>query len=444
MYEIDVLHDYFLVQITPDMEKFKKLGISGDLLRAIADEGFTEPSEIQEKAIPHVVAGKDVVGSAATGSGKTLAFGAAIVDRVSHTRKIQALIMAPTRELAEQVSHSLKKYSKYKHLSVATIYGGVDIKPQMYALREADVVVGTPGRLLDHLQRGTIDLSTVKVLILDEADRMLDMGFINDVEAIIKNCPLERQTLLFSATMSPDIKHLSRKYLKDPIDVSVESYVDASKLRQIYYDVPKHGKFSLLVHLLKEEQAGLVMVFCNTRRNADFVSKNLQRMQIDAMALHGGLTQNKRNRIMEKFKSGHAVILVCTDVAARGLDIKNVSHVYNYDIPKNPKEYVHRIGRTARAGKDGIAINVVSERDYDNFRRVMLNDELTIQKEELPQFETIMIRFNDSGREGGFRGGRGGDRGFRGRGDRTYRRDRRDQGEGERGPRPRWRRENRR
>ncbi|MEK6898563.1 MAG: DEAD/DEAH box helicase [Nanoarchaeota archaeon] len=414
------------------MEKFKKLGISGDLLRAIQDSKYTEPSEIQEKAIPYVVAGRDVVGSAATGSGKTLAFGAAIVDRIAHTEKIQALIMAPTRELAEQVAQSLKKYARYKKLNIATIYGGVDIKPQMRDLRYADVVVGTPGRLLDHLQRGTIDLKHVKVLILDEADRMLDMGFIEDVETIIKNCPKERQTLLFSATLSQDVKHLSRKYLRDAVDVSVESYVDASKLTQVYYDVPKQGKFSLLVHLLKQERAGLVMVFCNTRRNADFVAKNLYKMQIDAMALHGGLTQNKRNRIMEKFKSGQAVILVCTDVAARGLDIKNVSHVYNYDIPKNPKEYVHRIGRTARAGKDGIAVNVVSERDYDNFRRILLDDELKIDKVELPEFESIMIRFDDRGdREGrgGF-GGRGGGR-YRDRGQQESR------GSGD--YKPRWR-----
>lgn len=422
------------------MEKFKKLGISGDLLRAIQDSKYTEPSEIQEKAIPYVVQGRDVVGSAATGSGKTLAFGAAIVDRIAHTEKIQALIMAPTRELAEQVSQSLKKYARYKKLNIATIYGGVDIKPQMRDLRYADVVVGTPGRLLDHLQRGTIELKHVKVLILDEADRMLDMGFIEDVETIIKNCPKERQTLLFSATMSQDIKHLSRKYLHDAVDVSVESYVDASKLTQVYYDVPKHGKFSLLVHLLKQERSGLVMVFCNTRRNADFVAKNLYKMQIDAMALHGGLTQNKRNRIMEKFKSGQAVILVCTDVAARGLDIKNVSHVYNYDIPKNPKEYVHRIGRTARAGKDGIAVNVVSERDYDNFRRILLDDELKIDKVELPEFESIMIRFDDRGdREGrgGF-GGRGRSGGFGGRGGGRYR-DRGQQESRTGDYKPRWR-----
>lgn len=421
------------------MEKFKKLGISGDLLRAIEESRYSEPSEIQQKAIPHVIAGKDVVGSAATGSGKTLAFGAAIVDRVNHEEKVQALIMTPTRELAEQVSQSLKKYARYKKLVIATVYGGVDIKNQMHELRYADVVVGTPGRLLDHLQRGTLDLENVKVLILDEADRMLDMGFIQDVETIIKNCPVERQTLLFSATMSPDIKHLSRKYLHDPIDVSVESYVDPSKLRQVYYDVPKHNKFSLLVHLLKQEQTGLVMVFCNTRRNADFVAKNLFRMNVDATALHGGLTQNKRNRIMEKFKSGNTVILVCTDVAARGLDIKNVSHVYNYDIPKNPKEYVHRIGRTARAGKDGIAINIVSDRDYDNFRRVMMNDELKIDQQQLPQFETVMIRFRENegnrGYGGGDRGGRGG---YGGRGGGRYR-DRGERREGDGGYKPRWR-----
>lgn len=409
------------------MDKFKKLGVSGDFLKAIADEKFTEPTEIQEKAIPHVIEGKDVVGSAATGSGKTLAFSAAIVERLTPNDKTQALILAPTRELAEQIGNSVKRYTKHRQFGVAIVYGGVDIKGQINQLRYADIVVGTPGRILDHLKRGTLDLSNLKILVLDEADRMLDMGFIYDVETIIKNCPTERQTLLFSATMSPDVRHLAGKYLKNPIDVSVESYVDPSKLEQIYYDVPRDRKFSLFVHLLKKEHEGLVMVFCNTRRNVDFVVNQLKRMKIDAVALHGGLTQNRRSHIVEKFKHGNVVVLVCTDVAARGLDIKGVSHVYNYDLPANPKEYIHRIGRTARAGSEGMAINILSERDYDNFRSILRDDSLPIKKAELPEFENLFVRFdqerqrsfrNRSERRESFRGNRGGHGRDGGRGDR--------------------------
>ena len=226
---------------------------------------------------------------------------------------------------------------------------------------------------------------------------MFDMGFINDVEDIIGHCPKERQTLMFSATINQDIDHIVKKHMKNPVEVSVESYVDASKLKQVYYDVEKNVKFSLLVHLLKSEPAGLVMVFCNTRHNTDFVADNLNSSGIDAMAIHGGLSQEKKNRIMEKFHTGKVLVLVCTDVAARGLDIKNVSHVYNYDIPKTSEEYIHRIGRTARAGKEGIAINLVSERDYENFRRVLEDDSIKPEPVEVPEVQRVLVNL-DAGR----------------------------------------------
>ncbi len=240
------------------------------------------------------------------------------------------------------------------------------------------------------------------------------MGFIEDITTIIEQVPKERQTLLFSATIGPDIEHIGRRYMKHPEVVSAESYVDPTKLTQVYYDVPSHQKFSLLVHLLKHEHAGLIMVFCNTRTNADFVARNLKRYGLDAIAIHGGLSQNVRNKVMEMFHSKRVSILVCTDVAARGLDIKNVSHIYNYEIPGTSTEYIHRIGRTARAGKEGMAINIVSQRDYENFRKVLQNDELKIEKKELPRFEEIKIKFGDRwsrgerGRGFGRREGRGG------------------------------------
>lgn len=402
------------------MEKFKKLGLSEELLKAIKEEGYEAPREIQEKAIPLAIAGKDIIGGSATGSGKTLAFGAGIIEKTVRGEGIQALILTPTRELAEQVCQALRGFSKFKGLRVTPIYGGVAMSPQIEALERAEIVVGTPGRILDHLRQGTLNLKKVNSLVLDEADRMLDMGFIEDVETIISQCPKERQTFLFSATISSDISHIAKKHMINPIDISAEEMVDPSKLKQIFYDVPSNQKFSLLVHLLKKEHAGLVMIFCNTRHNADFVAHNLMKNHIDATAIHGGLTQSRRSKIMELFKSSSVHALVCTDVAARGLDIEGVSHVYNYDSPKTSKEYIHRIGRTARAGKDGIAISIVSNRDYENFNEVIADSDIKIEQIALPaDIERAFMQIDIRGeRDRGFSGGRGrgGGRGFGGRG----------------------------
>src|SRR3989344_303273 len=373
------------------MEAFKKLGLGPELLKSIEELKFTEPSEIQAKAIPLALAGKDIIGGSATGSGKTLAFGANIIEKVEPGKGVQALILTPTRELAEQVAKSLDNFAKYKDLGIAAVYGGVGMEPQVRDLRHAEIVVGTPGRLLDHLERRNLKLEKIRFLVLDEADRMLDMGFVDDVTHIIKQCPTERQTFLFSATISPDISHIAKKYMKNAVEVSVDSYVDPSLLTQVYYDVPQDIKFSLLVQLLKNEPAGLVMVFCNTRRNTDFIARHLHQVGIDSMAIHGGLTQNKRNYILEKFHVSKVYVLVCTDVAARGLDIKGVSHVYNYDVPKTSKEYVHRIGRTARAGKEGKAITIVSQRDYENLRAVFRDPSIEMKKEEMPEVEKLNI-----------------------------------------------------
>jgi ATP-dependent RNA helicase DeaD len=375
------------------MEKFKKLGLSEELLRLLEKANFSEPSEIQEKVIPLILEGKDVIGGSATGSGKTLAFGAGIIERTNSGKGLQVLILVPTRELAEQVGRVFIKFSNYRQLNVATVYGGVNIGNQIRSLRNSEIVVGTPGRILDHLGRKTINLSHLKVLVLDEADRMLDMGFIYDVEKIIKNCPKERQTLLFSATISPDIEDIAKKYMQSPVSISVDSYVDAEKLKQIYYDIPKNLKFSLLVHLLQKEKYGLVMVFCNTRRNTNFIGDSLKDLRIDTLVIHGGLTQNKRDSIMERFNENKVYVLVCTDIAARGLDIKGVSHIYNYDIPKTSKDYIHRIGRTARAGKEGIAINLISDSDYENFNNVLRDNSLNIEREETPEVKMVEVAF---------------------------------------------------
>jgi len=378
------------------MEKFRKLGISEHVLKSIQEHKFETPSEIQEKSIPLIMEGKDVIAGAATGSGKTLAFAAGIINTVERGKGIQALILTPTRELAEQVSTALQRFSKNKHLEMMSVYGGVSINPQIDKLRTVDVVVGTPGRLLDHIDRTTINLTRVKILVLDEADRMLDMGFKDDVERIIDRCPKNRQTLLFSATISSDVSRLARKYMHNPVEVSAEAYVDPSKMTQVYYDVQDNLKFSLLVHLLKNEEAELVMVFCNTQRNTDFVANNLRTLGIEALAIHGGYSQDKRTRTMQKFNEQKFSVLVCTDVAARGLDIKGVSHIYNYDIPKESKDYIHRIGRTARAGEEGKIINILAQRDYENFQRIVSKDEFNLKKLEMPQIERVMIQFRDN------------------------------------------------
>ncbi len=374
------------------MVSFKNLGISEPVLRSINDEKFEIPSEIQEKSIPLIVAGKDVIAGSATGSGKTLAFASGILQSSERGKGLQALVLTPTRELAEQVAKALTKFSKYRPLSIIAVYGGVGIIPQINGLKTADIVVGTPGRILDHIGRSTIRLGKVKTLVLDEADRMFDMGFKEDVEKIIRKCPQERQTLLFSATITKDVVRLSRNHMNKPLQVSVESFVDPKKLTQTYYDVSEDLKFNLLVHLLKNENSDLVMVFCNTKRNTDKVAKNLKFSGIDAIAIHGGLTQGRRNNVMDMFHSGRAGVLVCTDVAARGLDIQGVSHVYNYDIPRESKQYIHRIGRTARAGAEGKAINILSRKDYDNFSAVLKENGVEITEEILPALEKSVVR----------------------------------------------------
>lgn len=373
--------------------EFEKLGLKHDIVERIRALRIETPTPIQQKAIPIALKGKDIIGGSATGSGKTLAFAAPIIQNLKPEGYVQALILTPTRELSEQVSNHIKKYAGEKGVKILAIYGGVNIENQIRKLYNADVIVGTPGRIIDHLKRRTLSLDKVKILVLDECDRMFDMGFYQDVEYIISKCPKERQTMMFSATVSADIDHFSKKHTHNAKIISVEQQVDPSKLKQKYYDVPDSLKFSLLVQLLKKESSRLVMVFCNTRSNADFVAKNLQKQGINAHVIHGGLDQKKRLKIIEEFHKKQINVLVCTDVAARGLDIKGVTHVYNYDIPKDSVEYIHRIGRTARAGREGEAINILASRDYDNFRKIMskLSINMDIKAEKTPYIHQVKI-----------------------------------------------------
>jgi superfamily II DNA/RNA helicase len=401
------------------MEEFRKLGLGVGIVETLKEHKFEKPTPIQEKAIPLIVKGEDVIGQAATGSGKTLAFGSIIIEKVRKGEGVQALIMTPTRELAEQVSESIRRFSKGYNLSITEVYGGVAIGPQIRKIERSEVIVGTPGRLLDHLERRTLNLQKIDYLVLDEADRMADMGFLPDVNKILNHCKKKKQMLLFSATLSPDIDYIAKKYMNHPKTVTVKSYIDPSKLKQVYYDVQPHEKFSLLVHLLKNENSKLVMIFCNTRMNVDNLQENLKRYKIKAVAIHGGLNQSKRTRTMEEFHKQKVNILICTDVAARGLHIGGVSHVYNYDIPPTSTEYIHRIGRTARAGKEGEAISIVTNRDYQNFRSVLDDSSLKIEQKEVPKFENLRPIFKQG------RSGRYGERGdprrsFGSRGSRTY------------------------
>lgn len=370
--------------------KFEELEINQHIIDKTIQEGFEELTPIQEQCIPEIIRCKDVVGQAETGSGKTIAFCIPILEKIKRNQGIQTVILTPTRELCLQVTDVFKTFGNKLGVKTTSIYGGVGINPQIKKLKTSEVVVATPGRMLDHIRRKTIDLRKVKFLILDETDKMLEMGFIDDVEQIISHTPKNRQTLMFSATIMRSFHKLMNKHLHNPVIIKTKSQVDKSKLHQIFYDIyNKNDKFSLLLHLLKNETRGLAIVFCATRKESDLVAKNLKKQRINASAIHGGMTQNQRTRSLSKLKNENTDVLVATDVAARGLDIKNVSHIYNYDVPKTPIEYIHRIGRTARAGENGVAITLLTRPDHDNFRRVQSDDELIIKKAKIPHFKKV-------------------------------------------------------
>jgi len=373
--------------------KFEELKINDKLIKKTKEKKFEELTLIQEKCLPEIIDGRDLVGQAETGSGKTLAFCLPILDKLRKGQGVQTVVLTPTRELCVQVTDVFKEFGKALGIKSTSIYGGVGIEPQIKKLRTTDIVVATPGRMLDHIGRKTIDLRNVGYLVLDETDKMLEMGFIDDVERIINNIPKNRQTLMFSATIVGSIHSLMNKHLKNPIVIKTKSQVDKSKLKQVFYDIyQQNNKFSILVHLLKNNTHGLAIVFCATRRESDIVAKNLRNHGINASAIHGGMSQNKRSRSLDSLKNENTDVLVATDVAARGLDIKNVTHIYNYDVPKTSTEYIHRIGRTARAGEKGKAVTLLTKPDHDNFRRVQSDDEIKIDKEDVPDFERLSFK----------------------------------------------------
>ena len=383
---------------------FTDLSIDPQLIAIAQKQGFTDLTLIQEKCLPEIANGRDVVGQAETGSGKTLAFCLPILNKIQPGKGIQTLVLTPTRELCVQVSDVFSLFGQPLDIKTVSIYGGVKIDPQIRRLQKAEVVIGTPGRILDHCRRRTIDFRQVRFLVLDETDKMFEMGFIDDVEAIIREVPQRRQTLMFSATAERGAQSVLRRHLHNPLVIKTRSYVDRSKLRQVYYDIyQRNHKFSLLVHLLRENANGLSMVFCATRREVDVVARNLRKQGFQAMGIHGGMGQNKRLDSLDALRDEKISVLVATDVAARGLDVKNVNYIYHYDVPKTPTEYIHRIGRTARAGADGAAITLLTEDDHDNFRRVQDDESLQITKADFPSFQKVPLDRRPKKKKFGYR-----------------------------------------
>jgi ATP-dependent RNA helicase DeaD len=352
--------------VTTDGEGFASLGLGPGAMQAVASLGYESPTTVQERAIPVLLAGRDLIAQAPTGTGKTAAYGLPIVDRlVEGERRTQALVVVPTRELAIQVADALGQLGRHRHLVAFPVYGGQPYDRQLRALaRGVQVVVGTPGRLLDHLARGTLVLDQVGTVVLDEADEMLNMGFVEDVEKLLGALPAERQTALFSATIPPRIRRLAERYLREAAHVSVEAgSAVAPMVRQVYYDVPWTAKPDALARILESERPESAIVFVRTRRDADVVAEHVNRLGYPAQAIHGDISQVQRERILDSFRAGTTTLLIGTDVAGRGLDVPDVSHVINYDLPPDAEIYVHRIGRTGRAGRAGEAITLVTPRE---------------------------------------------------------------------------------
>ena len=358
---------------------FAGLGLSKPLVSAVSALGYEEPTPIQREAIPLLLDGQDVLGMAGTGTGKTAAFALPMIEVLSRkgpkSLGARGLVLVPTRELAMQVAEALHKYARGTSLTVCPLYGGAPMDVQIRALRRGvSLVVATPGRALDHLRRGTLDLSALRIVVLDEADEMIDMGFADDIEAILAHAPAERQTALFAATMAPRLEVIASTHLQDPVRVSIAKEKRAPgklpRIRQVAYLVPRMQKTAALGRVLDVETPASAIVFCRTRTEVDELTDTLAAHGYGAKALHGGMEQKARDRVMQLFRTGQADVLVATDVAARGLDIDHVSHVVNYDLPMTPEVYVHRIGRTGRAGREGMAISLVDPRQHRALRQI--------------------------------------------------------------------------
>lgn len=374
-------------------DTFTELGVKPEILKAVEDMGFEEPTPIQKAAIPTALTGKDLIGQAQTGTGKTAAFGIPILERIDISGKgPQAVVLSPTRELAIQSAEEINHLAQYLPIHALPIYGGQDIERQFKALRKhPNIIVATPGRLMDHMKRGTIDLSHVQILVLDEGDEMVDMGFIDDIRTILAGIPEERQTMFFSATMPAPIRELAETFLKEPEIVKIKAAtVTIDLIEQEYIELPDRQKFDALCRLLDMQDPELAIVFVRTKRRCDEVTEALKKRGYMAEGLHGDLSQQKRDTVVRQFKESTIDILVATDVAARGLDISGVTHVYNFDMPQDPEIYVHRVGRTGRAGQTGLATTFVISREMGQLRDIERVIRRRIKRRAVPTLSQVI------------------------------------------------------
>jgi ATP-dependent RNA helicase DeaD len=373
------------------MNDFIQLGIAPKLNELLSESGISKPTSIQEKSIPAVLDGRDVIGRAQTGTGKTLAFILPILQMLKNeSGQIQALIVTPTRELALQITGELQKLlNAYENASVLAVYGGRDVDQQIRKLNhDVSIVVATPGRLLDHARRGTIDLSAVSRLVLDEADQMLHIGFLPEVEEIIKLTPASRQTMLFSATMPEEVKKLADRFMKNPEFISVKSeQITVTQIRQLVIETTDRAKQGALFKTIDEERPFMAIIFCRTKRRVSKLYDALKSAGYNCAELHGDLSQSKREQVMKKFREAAFQLLVATDVAARGLDVEGVTHVFNYDVPEDTESYIHRIGRTGRAGEDGLAVTFIAAKDRQQLAEIEKGINLHLERKVLEGFQ---------------------------------------------------------
>lgn len=375
------------MQKHPDLpQSFANLGIEVRFLKALLRMGFSEPSEIQRQLIPHALAGRDILGQAQTGTGKTAAFGLPVLQQLDPAKRLQAICLAPTRELAVQVTGELRRMAEFAELHIAAVYGGQKVATQLHQLgRKPHFVVGTPGRVIDFLRRGVLDVSEVRFAVLDEVDRMLDIGFRDDIRNILPRITLPHQTIFVSATIDQEINKLARQYMKDPIEVNVSrDRMTVDEVDQWYVTAEPQDKFRLLHLLLEEQSPPVAIVFCNTKHAARKLAKKLYDKGTNALEIHGDLEQRKRDRVMAMFRKHQIQVLVATDLAARGIDVSAVSHIYNYDVPKDPEIYVHRVGRTARMGARGVAVTFVTREEGSELTAIeaLINREIPARKVE--------------------------------------------------------------
>ena len=395
--------------------KFEDLGLNDKILKAINELGFEEPSKIQKEAIPIVLQGHDVIGQAQTGTGKTLAFGAPVLHTIGSPKgKIGSIIITPTRELAIQVNDEISRIGKHTGIKVLPVYGGKPIDRQIRAIKQGvDILVGTPGRLLDLIRRKVVNLSSVSFVVLDEADEMLDMGFIDDIKEIVSNCPEERQTMLFSATMPSAIKNLAKNYMrKDIKHISItKNTITVSTVKQYYFEIKQNNRFESLCRVLDYDNPTSAIIFCKTKKGVDELVEKLQIRGYNVEGMHGDMTQDHRMNTLRKFKESNLEFLVATDVAARGIDVESVTHVINYDLPQDSDSYVHRIGRTGRAGREGTSYTFVTAREYKILKQIERATKGKIERKELPtvddiflaKYNSIVNRVKDTLNEGEFK-----------------------------------------